>query len=103
MLDLKEVGDRQKIFKLMEEYYSLIISLGGSISGENGDGRLRTPYIEKQYGKEAYELFLKVKAAFDPFNILNPGVKFGTSLESLKPILREEYTLGHLYSYLPHI
>lgn len=103
ILDLKQVGDRQKIFRLMDDYYKLVIGLGGSISGEHGDGRLRAPFLPMQYGPEIYELFTKVKAVFDPFNILNPGVKLGTSIESLKPLLREEYSLGHLYSYLPHI
>jgi FAD/FMN-containing dehydrogenase len=103
ILDLKQVGDRQKIFKLMEEYYNLVISMSGSISGENGDGRLRAPFLKMQYHPELFELFVKVKTLFDPFNTLNPGVKFGGNLESLKPLLREEYSLGHLSSYLPHI
>jgi FAD/FMN-containing dehydrogenase len=42
-LDLGQVGDRQKMFKLMNEYYDLVVSLGGSTTGEHGDGRLRAP------------------------------------------------------------
>lgn len=103
ILDLKQVGDRQRVFKLMDDYYNLIIKLGGSISGENGDGRLRSPYLPAQYGSTTYELFKRIKLLFDPFNTLNPGVKLGTTLDSLKPILREEYSLGHLYSYLPYL
>ena len=38
-----------------------IISLGGSTSGEHNDGRLRAPFLERVYGKPAYELFQKVK------------------------------------------
>jgi FAD/FMN-containing dehydrogenase len=49
-LDLGQVGDRQKLFRLMDEYYNLVISLGGSTSGEHNDGRLRGPYLTKLYG-----------------------------------------------------
>ncbi|MFZ1811983.1 MAG: FAD-binding oxidoreductase, partial [Candidatus Saccharimonadales bacterium] len=44
LLDLAKLGDRQKVFKLMDEYFRAVIKLGGSIAGENNDGRLRAPY-----------------------------------------------------------
>ncbi|HUP26658.1 MAG TPA: FAD-binding oxidoreductase, partial [Candidatus Limnocylindrales bacterium] len=43
LLDLGQVGDRQKMFKLLEDYYALVMQLGGSTTGEHGDGRLRAP------------------------------------------------------------
>ncbi|HSX33672.1 MAG TPA: FAD-binding oxidoreductase [Candidatus Saccharimonadales bacterium] len=100
-LDIAQVGDRQKAFRLMDEYYSLVISLGGSTSGEHGDGRLRAPYLEKLYGPELYAVFAKLKQVFDPYGTLNPGVKMNASLESLKPLLRTTYTLHHLYDHMP--
>jgi FAD/FMN-containing dehydrogenase len=100
-LNLGQVGDRQKIFRLFNEYYQLILSLNGTVSALNGDGRLRTPYLESMYGQEAYRLFAKVKQIFDPYNILNPGVKFNTSIEDLKGIIRQEFSLNHLYDHLP--
>lgn len=100
-LDLSQLGDRQKIFKLIDEYYELVISLGGSTSGEHNDGRLRGPYLEKLYGPEMYELFRKVKEIFDPYATLNAGVKIGVGLEDIKPILRNEYSLDHLYQHMP--
>jgi len=102
MLDLGEVGDRQKIFKLLEDYYSLIMSLGGSTTAQHGDGRLRGPFLEKLYGAEVYGLFKQVKQIFDPYSILNPGVKIGVNLEDLRPILRQEYSLEHLYDHMPN-
>ena len=74
-LDLSKVGDRQRAFRLLDEYYNLVISLGGSTSGEHGDGRLRAPYLERLYGPEAYALMAKVKQTFDPYGTLNPGSK----------------------------
>jgi FAD/FMN-containing dehydrogenase len=103
LIDLKSIGDRQKVFRLMNDYHSLIISLGGSITGENGDGRLRGPYLSSQYGTDTYEMFVKVKKIFDPYNTLNPGVKIDAKIENILPIMREEYVLGHLYDHLPHI
>lgn len=100
-LDLSQVGDRQKVFRVIDEYYNLVISLGGSTSGEHNDGRLRAPYLEKLYGAEAYALFQKLKLIFDPKGTLNPGVKVGVTLDDVKPLLRREYSMDHLHDFLP--
>lgn len=100
-LDLSQLGDRQKVFKLIEEYYAMVIKLGGSTSGEHNDGRLRGPYLEMLYGLEVYDLFRKVKEIFDPYSTLNSGVKIGVSINDIKPILRDEYSLDHLYQHMP--
>lgn len=100
-LDLGQVGDRQKAFKLLDEYAKLVTGLGGTISAERGDGRLRAPYLRQQYGEDVYGLFQKVKQIFDPYGTLNPGVKMNVSLEDIKPLVRSDYSLDHLYPYLP--
>ena len=100
-LDLSQVGDRQKVFRVMDEYYSLILSLGGSIAGEHGEGRLRAPYVVKQYGSELYGVFQKIKQIFDPYGTLNPGVKINVTMDNVKPLLRSGYTLDHLYNHMP--
>jgi FAD/FMN-containing dehydrogenase len=100
-LDLSQVGDRQKVFKIMDEYYNLVLSLGGSIAGEHGEGRLRAPYLAKQYGPELYAVFQKVKQIFDPYGTLNPGVKVNVTLDNVKSLLRSGYTLDHLYNHMP--
>ena len=102
-LNLNKVGDRQKVFKVMIEYYNLIKQLGGSISAEHGDGRIRAPFLYSQYGAQDYKLLTNIKKIFDPQDILNTGVKFTDNLESLKPILRDEYNLDYLYNYLPYV
>jgi len=100
-LNLSQVGDRQKAFRLLDDYYKLVLSLGGSISGGRSDGRLKAPYLEQMYGTEVYALLKKVKQIFDPYGTLNPGVKFGTSVDDLKRLLRPDYTFGHIYDHLP--
>jgi FAD/FMN-containing dehydrogenase len=100
-LDISQVGDRQKAFRLLDEYMHLVLSLGGTTSAEHGDGRLRAPYLRQMYGHEIYELFRKVKHIFDPYGMLNPGVKIDVTLEDIKAVVRSEYSLNHLYDHLP--
>jgi len=100
-LDLSQVGDRQKIFRLLDEYYALVIGLGGSITGEYGDGRIRAPYLEKMYGPEVYALFQKVKQIFDPYGTLNPAVKVNVTIDDIKPLLRQSYGIDGLLHHLP--
>ena len=100
-LNVGQIGDRQKAFRLMDEYYKLVIGLGGSTTGEHGDGRVRAPYLQKLYGAEVYGLFQKVKQVFDPYGTLNPGVKLNVSLDDLRPILRQDYSQGHFFDHLP--
>jgi FAD/FMN-containing dehydrogenase len=100
-LDLTQVGDRQQVFRLMDEYYNLVISLGGSTSGEHNDGRIRAPYLEKLYGQEMYSLFQKVKQVCDPYGTLNPGVKIDVTLDAIRPLMRSDYSMEHLYDHLP--
>lgn len=100
-MDLSKLGDRQKIFKIMDDYYELVLGLGGSTSGEHNDGRLRGLYLPKVYGEEVYGLFESVKKIFDPHTMFNPGVKIGVSREELTKCLRHEYSMEHLADHLP--
>jgi FAD/FMN-containing dehydrogenase len=100
-LNLGQVGDRQKAFRMMDEHHKLVMDLSGTLSAEAGDGRLRTPYLESLYGPEAYALLAKIKQIFDPYGTLNPGVKFGTTIDDVKEMVRTDYGLDHLYDHLP--
>jgi FAD/FMN-containing dehydrogenase len=101
-LDLGSVGDRQKVFKIMDEYYNQIIAMGGSTAGEHNDGRLRAPYLKQLYGEPIYDLFVKVKSIFDPYNTMNPGVKIDVTREDVAKLLRKEYSMEHLSDHMPH-
>jgi FAD/FMN-containing dehydrogenase/Fe-S oxidoreductase len=52
----------------------LVARYGGSLSGEHGDGRARSELLPLMYSPQAIELFRRVKRAFDPDALLNPGV-----------------------------
>jgi FAD/FMN-containing dehydrogenase len=100
-LDLSQIGDRQKAFRLIEEHNKLVLSLGGSTTGEQGDGRLRAPHLAGLYGADTYALLTKIKQIFDPYGTLNPGVKVGVTLDDIKPLVRPDFTLSHLYDHMP--
>ncbi|WP_104523962.1 FAD-binding and (Fe-S)-binding domain-containing protein [Blastococcus atacamensis] len=52
----------------------LVAGYGGSLSGEHGDGRARSELLPLMYSPAAISLFERVKAVFDPDDVLNPGV-----------------------------
>lgn len=99
--DLSSLGDRQRAFRLLDAYYKLVISLGGSTSSQHNDGRLRGPYLPLVYGANTAALLAKVKQIFDPYGIMNPGVKVNVTLDDIKPLVREHYSLDHLYNHMP--
>jgi FAD/FMN-containing dehydrogenase/Fe-S oxidoreductase len=59
---------------LMEKFVGLVVKHKGTLSGEHGDGRLRTPFVGRTFPK-LLPLFKELKALFDPTGILNPGIK----------------------------
>ncbi|MCL2280442.1 FAD-binding oxidoreductase [Candidatus Saccharibacteria bacterium] len=91
LINLANLGQRQAVFKLLGELLSAVSKLGGSMSGEFGDGRLLAPANKEQYGDKMAEIFTQIKAIFDPYNTLNPGVIVGTDQSDLLAILRQDY------------
>jgi FAD/FMN-containing dehydrogenase len=100
MLDLSQLGDRQKLYKIQDMIYNAALNMGGSISASAGDGRVRAPYLGHVYGQDARRLMLQVKKIFDPYGILNRGVKTATA-EDVKTMLRSEYSRPW-HEHLPH-
>lgn len=74
LLDLKDANDVAMLRLLADDIFDLVHSLGGAVSGEHGDGRLRSAYIRKQY-PEIHRLFLETKRLLDENNVLNPEIK----------------------------
>ena len=75
LIDVSSAGWRETVALMLAEVVSLTARLGGTLDGEHGDGRLRTPLLENVWPHEIMERFRAVKQAFDPAGILNPGVK----------------------------
>jgi FAD/FMN-containing dehydrogenase/Fe-S oxidoreductase len=51
----------------------LVLEFGGALSGEHGDGLVRSPFMEKMFGPVLYSAFKQIKQTFDPDGIFNPG------------------------------
>jgi FAD/FMN-containing dehydrogenase/Fe-S oxidoreductase len=58
---------------IAEEVSDLVLEYGGALSGEHGDGLVRSPFMEKMFGPALYGAFRTIKRTFDPHGILNPG------------------------------
>src|SRR4051794_37791144 len=59
--------------RFMERAADLVVSYGGSLSGEHGDGQSRGELLERMFGTDVVALFERVKALFDPDELMNPG------------------------------
>jgi Fe-S oxidoreductase len=72
-IDVKDDTDRARMVAIAQEVAELARSVGGVMSGEHGDGRVRGPLLESFYGPEIMGAFREIKALFDPKGLLNPG------------------------------
>jgi len=70
--DRPDGADRFRAF--LEDAADLVTSLGGSLSGEHGDGRARSDLLPRMYSPAALSLMAAVKDVFDPARLLNPGI-----------------------------
>jgi len=73
VIDITKPEGLQKMKVMAEEIAELVQSYRGSLSGEHGDGRARSPYIPKVLGEEMMPILKEVKEIWDPHYLLNPG------------------------------
>jgi FAD/FMN-containing dehydrogenase len=100
-LDLDKVSDKQKLFKLLQEYTELVFKCGGSILADGAEGRLKTAAVYSQLDPELFNLFADIRTAFDPYGTLNPGVKQKNEIHTLVQQLRSSYDLSSFANYSP--
>lgn len=73
LLNLRLQDDVARMRRIMEDVTDLVLEFGGSLSGEHGDGLVRSEWNRKMFGDEVYEALRQIKHAFDPTNFFNPG------------------------------
>lgn len=73
ILNLKKTEGVEMLFKISKASAELVKKYGGSLSGEHGDGRVRAAFLKDFYGEDVYTWMERLKGAWDPKNILNPG------------------------------
>jgi FAD/FMN-containing dehydrogenase len=75
LIDVNRADWRDVVSSMLADVVALTAKLGGTLDGEHGDGRLRTPLLGQVWSPAIMQRFRAVKHAFDPAGIFNPGVK----------------------------
>lgn len=89
LLSIRDERDKAILRDIAVQAADLARELGGVMSGEHGDGRVRGPLLERFYGREVCEAFREIKRVFDPAGLLNPGNIVGAGpIESITASLR---------------
>ena len=73
VIDLKTAEGVRHFEAIAGAVAELVLRYGGALSGEHGDGLVRSPFQEKMYGPTLYSAFRELKRGLDPLNLLNPG------------------------------
>jgi glycolate oxidase len=76
LTDLRDSREAKKVEDATEDIFKEAVKLGGTLSGEHGIGLTKVKYLKLEIAPETYKLMKKLKDAFDPNNILNPGKMF---------------------------
>src|SRR5688572_17386542 len=73
VVNLKTEAGLRTFESLANDVSDLVLEFGGALSGEHGDGLVRSPFMRKMFGPVLYDAFREIKRTFDPHGILNPG------------------------------
>jgi FAD/FMN-containing dehydrogenase/Fe-S oxidoreductase len=73
VVDLKTEAGVRQFESIAAEVAGLVLKYGGALSGEHGDGLVRSPFQEQMFGPALYAAFREIKRTFDPHGLLNPG------------------------------
>jgi len=69
-------GEEQKAQRATEEIFRVVVELGGALSGEHGIGISKSHFLPMEVGDVGIQTMKKIKEAFDPNLVLNPGKIF---------------------------
>lgn len=81
LIDMEAENAVERVFELAQRVYDLVFAFGGTMSVDHNDGIIRTPYVERMFGREMVEMFETIKNIFDPFDVFNAGKKVGGTLD----------------------
>lgn len=73
VVNLKTEAGVRRFEAIASDVADLVLEFGGALSGEHGDGLVRSPFMERMFGPELYQAFRRVKHTFDPDGLFNPG------------------------------
>jgi FAD/FMN-containing dehydrogenase len=73
VVNMKTEAGVARFEAIANDISDLVLEYGGALSGEHGDGLVRSPFMEKMFGPALYEAFRVIKRTFDPHSLFNPG------------------------------
>jgi glycolate oxidase len=76
LYDRQIPGEREMVNPAVEDIFTIVRKLNGTLSGEHGVGLTKAPYLRMELSEAVIALQRRIKAAFDPHNIMNPGKIF---------------------------
>ncbi|MBI4282435.1 MAG: anaerobic glycerol-3-phosphate dehydrogenase subunit C [Chloroflexi bacterium] len=102
-INLKEQVGVDRMYSISRAASDLVLGMGGTMSGEHGDGLSHSMWVEKGFGTRLYNAFRDVKRAFDPAGIMNPGkivdsqtivenLRYGPGYKALSPQTRLNFS-----------
>lgn len=74
LVDMSDPAWRERMRRVLHATADLVAGLGGTLSGEHGDGRVRAPLLDRIWSPALLHAFREVKTTLDPAGVLNPGV-----------------------------
>ena len=105
VVNMKTDAGVRQFEAIANDISDLVLEFGGALSGEHGDGLVRSPFMEKMFGPVLYGAFRTIKQTFDPKGIFNPGkivdapplaanLRFGPKYAARNPITFFDYAAG---------
>ena len=76
LLDPDNADEVRRAESCLDEVFTLVLKLEGSLSGEHGIGLVKRPYVSREIDAESLSLMRRIKRQFDPNEVLNPGKLF---------------------------
>ncbi|HUQ91658.1 MAG TPA: FAD-linked oxidase C-terminal domain-containing protein [Bryobacteraceae bacterium] len=103
VVNMKTAEGVRKFEAIANDVSDLVLEFGGALSGEHGDGLVRSPFMKKMFGAQLYDAFRTIKHTFDPHGLLNPGkivdappltgnLRFGAGYKTPNPLTFFDYS-----------
>ncbi len=103
VINMKTAEGVAKFEAIAKAVADLVLEFGGALSGEHGDGWVRSPFMRQMFGDDLYEAFREIKRTFDPNNLFNPGkivdsppltsnLRFGAGYQTPNPFTFFDYS-----------
>ena len=105
VVNMKTEAGVQRFEAIANDVSDLVLEFGGALTGEHGDGLVRSPFMEKMFGPALYEAFRVIKRTFDPHGLFNPGkivdappltanLRYGTRYSARNPATYFDFESG---------